>query len=254
VISAVLLLALAHPPTALSACAAPPVPARIDLDRARWRPEVRDTLLKTIRRHAVGTPGYDRCRRPLVVLGWEGVLVRGRPADRALGLAQSRGWLEPAPDTRLSKRLAAIAVGRTRDDLAGLAAELAGDLVTPPEIVALLATLTAAGWDILVVSSAPGWLVRPHTATLGIAANQVVALDNRFDPGGKGTESVVPPIPVGRRKIEAVRTGAAPGGRIPNLALGTLKDAALLADARTAIVFGTPAPTGRAWPSQPSFD
>lgn len=254
---AALLLALAQvpAPTAVSACLKPAdLSQRVDLPRRRWTDATHAGLLALIKARGAASRGYDPCHRPLAVLGWEGVIVAGRPADHAVGLAQAKGWIDNDPEARRSERLAAIGVGQTKRALAELAAELQTGLVTPPETADLIAALTAAGWDVFVVTGAPGWLVRPHVATLGIAANRVVALDNRYAPNGKGTDELYAPIPVGTRKVEAVRTGVPPGGRIPALAVGTLKDRALLADARAAVVIGSPAPVGHRWWSQPSFE
>jgi phosphoserine phosphatase len=108
----------------------------------------------------------------------------------------------------------------------------------PAEMLDLVAALQRHGFDVWVVSASNQWSVEVGAQRLGIPPHHVVGVRLAADPGGRLTREVLPPLPWGPGKVEAVRAFI---GRRPTLVVGNgASDRELLATAAALAVVIAP--------------
>ncbi|MBI4822547.1 MAG: HAD-IB family phosphatase [Deltaproteobacteria bacterium] len=145
--------------------------------------------------------------------------------------------------------LAQLYAGNERETLTQFAAKLLGVALTEPlekvtvgdvtvsrgiriraEMVDLIATLDAHGFDVFIVTASAEWLVREVAPRLGLSRDRVIGI--RVAEKGPLTARVLPPVTYRGGKVQAIRTRIPPGGRVPVFAIGDSRtDLEMLTDA-----------------------
>jgi len=127
----------------------------------------------------------------------------------------------------------------------------------PAELRDLVAALQRHGFDVWVVSASNQWSVEVGAQPLGIAPHHAIGVRLAADPDGRLTREVIPPLPYGPGKVEAVRVFV---GRAPTLVVGNGEsDRELLATATALAVVIAPGEELRAtaeeegWAIQSAF-
>jgi HAD superfamily phosphoserine phosphatase-like hydrolase len=130
-----------------------------------------------------------------------------------------------------------------------------------PEMTALIAALTQAGFDVYIVSASPEWLVRAYAPRLGLSRDRVIGM-RATATATRTTANVDTPSTYRAGKVAAIRSRVPPGGRVPVFAAGdALTDLEMMEEASDLALFidrGDPTVRARAeargWAVQRPFE